>query len=221
MSTTRGQDGRWVKPFIDGKDSDEKRSLSGPKRRGVASKERSAHLQESPLKAIFFPWSSQINDSRGIEATASRVYSHAVVFSWIVVALRIITRIIFWIIAFFFLKNIIQSDAILLAINTAGNCLTDSTDSCISKLGKQFFPENETTKQRTISFKLAASGLAEAQTIYQIEFPLFINHPLVLLIAAIATEMVYWILGYIHSLLMDVTDAAYAAAPSAARSRKL
>ena len=213
MSTPRGQDGRWIKTFADETEVDKNGAAAGSRRRKDTSKETIAHLQGSSLNPFSLTWGSQTSYPRNMSETINRVRSYALVFAWIVAILRIMTKGILWLIAFFLFKGAIKDNDATRLVKTLGSCMTNSTASCSSEIEKKFFPSVQTSMQRTVSFKLAETGLADAKAIFEIQFPLFISNPLVLLAAAIGMTFVYWLLDYAYGLLIDIADTADAADP--------
>jgi hypothetical protein len=171
------------------------------------SKERTTHLREkSSLDSVVVT-----EDRKDGSETISRVHSHALVCSWITSALQTTTKFILLVVALFLFKSMIQAD-LMLPVKTLASCFAEKETSCYSKFENTFFPDAARLAVRHwVSFQISDSNFLSARPIYKIEFPLLFDNSIVWLIAAIAIAIVYWLLGYIYRLLIDVVYTANAA----------
>lgn len=180
-----------------------------PRRRRDPSKERPTHLRGFSLSSVFLTRDSQTKDPKDMGETISRVYSDALVCSRIISALQITTKFILGLILFFVFKRVIQGDITLLT-KALRSCFADKEISCYSKIRETFFPFDTIFQHHWVSFRLADSGLVSSR-FKEITFPLLFDNLAVLFIAAIAIVIVYWLLGKIYRLLIDIAYTANSA----------
>lgn len=160
----------------------------------------------------FLSMDSQTNDQNDMEKSIRRVYSHALLCSRITSTLLFITKCLLLVIAFLFIKSTIQGDNTVL-LKTLGSCFQDNEYSCYSKVGDTFFPSNEIAMQRWITCRLADTNIAGSRNIFEISFPLIIDNPVVIPMAAIAMAIAYGLLSYLHGFLIAVAATANRADP--------
>lgn len=153
----------------------------------------------------FLSMDSQTNDQK--DKSISRVYSHALLCSQITFTLLFITKCLLLVIAFLFIKSTIQGGNTVL-VKTLGSCFEDNESSCYSKVADAFFPSNEIAMQRWMTCRLADTNIAGSRNIFEISFPLIIDNPVVIPMAAIATAIAYGLLGYLHGFLIAVAATA-------------
>ena len=111
-----------------------------------------------------------------------------------------------------FIKSTIQGhNTVLLKI--LGSCFEGNEYSCYSKVGDTFFPSNETAMQLWVTCRLADTNIAGSRNIFEISFPLIIDNPVVIPMAAIAVAIAYWLLSYLHGFIIDVVATANRADP--------
>lgn len=182
------------------------------------SKERSARAGASGSNGCNSPprREKQRESTKNIKETAEKVYFHAVVCAWITAAVYVLVKIAFWIVFFFFIRSITDENVIGSFTKTAISCFRGKTGGCYSKLVENFFPLDQNTENYRVSFRIADSGLASAAVIYEVGFPLLPRNPVVLSLTLLAITVIHFILGYTHSLLVDIADTADAADPQQA-----
>ena len=191
-SISRGQKGRFVKgPSID----EDGFAVPRPRREIIPRQERSW------MSSVFFI-GSQAKDRTEIDTT--RVYSAATFFSWIVVALCAITKVILWVLIFLTLKNLILGDGVTLFVKTANSCIKQSEGSCYAKMTDAFFPLHKTFAW--ISFRVDTADYAHS--LLAGEFAVHLNNPVVLLGATVTTAMTGLFLSYIHTFLSSTANIA-------------
>jgi hypothetical protein len=157
---------------------------------------------------------NQEQEPRDINRASTRVYRTAVVLSWMAAASRITTKVIFWIIAFFVVKGMLQGDTVVLLGNTLGSCLTNNEKgTCYSGILENFFPLNNTAGYRHLVCQITPTGEETSKPDHKMKLPLVYDNFLVLLIASIVMAAAYWLLDFADSLLIDAANTADAAAP--------
>ena len=177
-----------------------------PKARKVLPKEEGSPKEGRESWRGFLSMDSQTNDQK-MDKSSSRVYSDALLYSRITSTLLFITKCLLLVIAFLFIKSTIQGDNTVL-VKTLGSCFEDNNSSCYSKVGDTFFPNNEIAMQRWMTCRLADTNIAGSRNIFEISFPLIIDNPVVIPMAAIATSIAYGLLGYLHGFLIAVAATA-------------
>lgn len=195
-SSLRSQKGRFTK----GPSTDERVFAVPRPRRQITSRQ-----ERSWLSSVFFI-GSQAKDRTEIDT--ARVYSSATFFSWIVVALCSITKVILWVLIFLLLKNLILGDGVTLFVKTANSCIKQSESSCYERMTDAFFPHHKSFGW--ISFRVDTADYA--QSLVAIEFAVHLNNPVVLLGATITTAMTGLFLSYIHTFLSSTANMARGAA---------
>lgn len=206
-SRSRGRDrtGQF-KPSFEKSEVVELGGFTTPKARKVLPKEEGSP-KEGRYWRGFLSMDSQTNDQKDMEKSISRVYSHALLCSRITSTLLFITKCLLLVIAFLFIKSTIQGDNTVL-VKTLWSCLEDNESSCYSKVGDTFFPNNEIAMQLWMTCRLADTNIAGSRDLFQISFPLIIDNPVVIPMAAIATAIAYGLLGYLHGFLIAVAATA-------------
>jgi len=183
-----------------------------PKSRKVLFTEEGSPKEGRESWRRFLSMDSQTNDQKDMDKSISRVYSHALLGSWITSTLLFITKCLLLVIALLFIKSTIQGDTTVL-VKTLGSCFADNESSCYSKVGDTFFPNNEIAMQRWMTCRLADTNIAGSRNIFEISFPLIIDNPVVIPMAAIATAIAYGLLSYIHGFLIAVAATVNRADP--------
>ena len=160
----------------------------------------------------FLSMDSQTNDQKDMDKSIRRVYSHALLCSRITSTLLFITKCLVLVIALLFIKSTIQGhNTVLLKI--LWSCFEGNEYSCYSKVGDTFFHSNETAMQRWVTCRLADTNIAGSRNIFEISFPLIIDNPVIIPMAAIAVAIAYWLLSYLHGFIIDVAATANRADP--------
>jgi len=183
-----------------------------PKPRKVLLAEEGSPKEGRESWRRFISMDSQTNDQKDMGKSISRVYSDALLFSRITSTLLFITKCLLLVIALLFIKSTIQGDNTVL-VKTLGSCFADNESSCYSKVGDIFFPANEIAMQRWMTCRLADTNIAGSRNIFEISFPLIIDNPVVIPMAAIATAIAYMLIGYIHGFLIAVAAIVNRADP--------
>lgn len=210
MRTSRSRDGKFTKSSTEALEVYPNEGFARPKSR------RSTEIATQPrrwfsLASIFPTQNSQARDPKGI---ATRVYTFASIFSWVVAALRITTKVLLWVIAFFLLKGLLLDDVISKFWIALSLCCDDTTDnSCTRIFLGSFFPAANYESQPWLIFRITNRGSRyDAYFLYQLEFPLFCSSFGFLFLVEIALLIGHWLLGHMHSFLVHTTAIANVAA---------
>lgn len=183
-----------------------------PKARKVLPKEEGSPKEGRESWWGVLSMDSQTNDQNDMDKSISRIYSQALICSRITSTLLFITKCLLFVIAFLFIKSTIQGDNTVL-LKTLGSCFEDNESSCYSKVGDTFFPINEIAMQRWMTCRLSDTNIAGSRNIFEISFPLIIDNPVVIPMAAIATAIAYGLLGHLHGFLIAVAATSNRADP--------
>ena len=183
-----------------------------PRLRRDPSKERPSHHRGFSLSPVVLTRDSQTKDPKDMDKSISMIYSHALLFSRITSTLLFITKCLLLVIAFLFIKSTIQGDNTVL-LKTLGSCFEGDESSCYSKVESIFFPINEIAMLRWMTFRLADTNIEGSRNLFEISFPLIIDNPVIIPMAAIATAIAYGLLGYLHGFLIAVAATSKRADP--------
>jgi hypothetical protein len=156
----------------------------------------------------------QNDQERSPRDTATRLYTYALVFSWVVAVLRIIVTVLLWLLSFFLLKSLIVEDAIPKFTKAIRMCREVwGRYSCLRIFSEIFFPISEQDEQPWLILEITERGCRpDAYLLHDTKLPLYYASFAFMVLAGITLIIVQWLLGRIHSLLVDTMAMAKVAA---------
>jgi hypothetical protein len=209
LNTPRDSTGKWIKCPENDKKIGEVAVFTKPAIRSDVSNERVLHTQGNLWPTGLFKRQIRTRHRTDIGKTSTRLYSLALILSYMVSALMIAAKITFTITTFFLLRNLIRGDCIDLIRRTLISCFdNDDERSCYSKFKQIFFTHNQAASAYWVSFRLAESGIGDAPHVYAASFPLLLNNPVILLLAGTFTAFSYLFLCHAYNFLIDTMGVA-------------
>lgn len=207
-ATSRGRNGRWTKSSDNEKEVVQQQNFVTPSPRRVTPKEDTTHIQEDRwISAPLTKLKPQRKDLKDMEGIAKKVYSYALACSWAISALRMVMKGGFLILALLLFRSAAQDNGVRQIQTTLGRCITDAEGTCYSKFQEDFFANPRPTDRYWLICQVSDVNNKDAYP-HQLQIPLFSDNPVRLIIAFVLLIIVYWILGYVYDLLIDVTTIA-------------
>ncbi len=207
---SRSRGGKFSKPSNENTKADQKNYFAKPLPRIDTTIQITPPFQEQHQSNGALRISKmQRKDPKDIEKAARRVYSYALACSWVISTLMMITKGIFFILSVLLSRSATQDDGVMLIITTMGRCIRDDDEgTCLSKFREGFFSSRKTAEKYWLSCYFSESNGKGLIPISQLQFPLFSDNPILLIISLVFTMIVYWILCSVYDLLIDITTIA-------------